>query len=228
MIHIQYLYIIHRKLRTICVQVISMKHYAPHHNAVPLTKIWPWSINDLDPIPLTLTPEHDILMTNKRSLSKRVQRLLACGQMASQTDITFISSSTQFWDCSAHAFLMHWFTYKSLSAQFFFSWDMREYLHPVFDEFLGQFFSSVMSPQSSTPSQIQSGWIHTPLLHWSFFWQPKCNAYTVLQPNHSFSCSWIVRNTHVHLWEYTLHKTKKLLLNEQMKALILDESFFRR
>lgn len=41
--------------------------------------------------PLTLSPEHDILMTNKKSLSKRVQRLLACGQIASQADIIFIS-----------------------------------------------------------------------------------------------------------------------------------------
>lgn len=118
-------------------------------------------------------------------------------------------SSTKFWYCCAHAFLMHWFTYKSLSAQFFFSWNMGKYLHPVFDEFIGQLFSSVMSPQSSTPLQIQSGWIHTPLLHWSFFWQPKYNVYTVPLSNHSFSCSWIVRNMHVHLWKYMHHKSKR-------------------
>lgn len=140
---------------------------------------WPWPY----------TPEFDSWawhFNDQWKKSKRVQQLLACGQLASQRDITFISSSTQFWDCRAHAFLMHWFKYKSLSTRFFFTWEMGEYLHPVFDEFLGQFFSSVMSPQSSTPSQIQSGWIHSPLLHWSFFWQPKYNASTVLLPNHSF------------------------------------------
>lgn len=186
-----------------------MKHYAPHHNTVPLTKNWSWYINDLDPIPLTLSPEHDILMTNKKSLSRRVQRLLACGQIASQADIIFIFSSLMSHQpnsdtvllCSCIFNALNSFTYKSLSAQFFFSWDMGKYLHPVFDEFIGQLFSSVMSPQSSTPLQIQSGWIHTPLLHWSFFWQPKYNVYTVPLSNHSFSCSWIVRNMHVHLCE---------------------------
>lgn len=101
-------YTLYRKLRTICEQVISMKHYAPNHNTVPLTKNWSWSINDLDPLPLTLSPEHDILMTNKKSLSKRVQRWTDSQSGRHYFYFLIIDeSSTKFWYCCAHAFLMH-------------------------------------------------------------------------------------------------------------------------
>lgn len=60
----------------------------------PTIILFPLQKIDLDlsmTLTLTLSPEHDILMTNKKSKSKRVQRLLACGQIASQADIIFIS-----------------------------------------------------------------------------------------------------------------------------------------